>query len=351
MPDQTENLALPHILPAQAQKHVTHNEAIRMLDALVHIELKSMGENTPPSSPAPGERHAVGSAPVDDWMGQSGKIAAWQDGAWAFLTPQPGWLARHAGNAKLVVFDGNGWIDAVTAPVELHNMTGVGVGTGADAINRLAVAAPATLLTHEGAGHQLKINKNTATDTASVLFQTGWSGRAEFGLAGDDDWRVKVSADGTSWHEALVADRNDGRLAVQGLRSIVANNAAVGQLIMTPGGKQETKIWRLDAQRSGLPRTATIASVNGDKITLTTAEANKFFANAQMLNVSYVRIWNASKLPEQSAWIRQTGNESELFVLEPSDIATWTAGDTIRIGEPGTGSITRCAAVDNDACP
>ena len=33
MPDTTPNLALPFILPAQAQKHVTHNEALQRLDA------------------------------------------------------------------------------------------------------------------------------------------------------------------------------------------------------------------------------------------------------------------------------------------------------------------------------
>lgn len=37
MPDKTPNLALPFILPAQAQKHVTHNEALQRLDALVQL--------------------------------------------------------------------------------------------------------------------------------------------------------------------------------------------------------------------------------------------------------------------------------------------------------------------------
>lgn len=33
--DQTSHLKLPYIAPSQAQKHVTHNEAIGALDALV----------------------------------------------------------------------------------------------------------------------------------------------------------------------------------------------------------------------------------------------------------------------------------------------------------------------------
>ncbi len=35
--DATENLNLPYILPAQAQKHVTHNEAIKAVDAEAEI--------------------------------------------------------------------------------------------------------------------------------------------------------------------------------------------------------------------------------------------------------------------------------------------------------------------------
>ncbi len=55
----------------------------------------------------------------------------------------------------------------------------------------------ATLLNHDGAGHQLKINKAAAGDTASLLYQDAFSGRAELGLAGDDDFHFKVSPDGS----------------------------------------------------------------------------------------------------------------------------------------------------------
>ena len=72
--------------------------------------------------------------------------------------------------------------------------------------NRLAVSAPATLLTHAGNGHQLKLNKAASGDTASLLYQTNWSGRAEMGLTGDDHFRLKVSADGAAWTDALTVD-------------------------------------------------------------------------------------------------------------------------------------------------
>jgi hypothetical protein len=92
----------------------------------------------------------------------------------------------------------------------------VGIGATADATNRLAVAAPATLLTHAGAGHQLKLNKAAPGDTASLLFQTGWSGRAEMGTAGNDSLSIRVSADGAAWATALTVAAAGARVAMPG---------------------------------------------------------------------------------------------------------------------------------------
>lgn len=90
----------------------------------------------------------------------------------------------------------------------------VGVNATADTTNRLAVSSPASLLNHEGTGHQLKINKAAAANTASLMFQDGFSGRAEFGLTGDDDFHVKVSADGAIWREALVVNKTSGNIGL-----------------------------------------------------------------------------------------------------------------------------------------
>ena len=57
------------------------------------------------------------------------------------------------------------------------------------------------------------INKSSAGGTASVVFQNGFSGRAEFGLAGDDDFHMKVSPDGSSFYDGIVIDKDDGRVS------------------------------------------------------------------------------------------------------------------------------------------
>ncbi len=206
--EQSPNLLLPYIMPSQAQKHVTHNEAVRMLDALVHLAVLDRDLTAPPASPQDGDRYIVADGSTAEWAGREGTIAARQDGAWSFFSPCEGWVAWVRDEALLLVFDGTGWTAAAAdAPI-------FGVNAPADETNRLTVAAAATLLSHDGAGHQLKINKLAPEETASLLFQTTFSGRAEMGITGSDDFRVKVSPDGTQWIEALVIDRATGSVTL-----------------------------------------------------------------------------------------------------------------------------------------
>ena len=208
--DDTPNLRLPYIMAAQSQKHVTHNEAIRALDAVVQLAVLDRDLAAPPVSPAEGDRYIVAASPTGDWDGQSGNIAAFQDGAWAFFTPNEGWIAWIADEDVAVVWTSSNWTALTTEGSGAGNFTTVGINATADATNRLSLSSPATLLNNAGAGHQLKINKAAAGDTASLLYQSAWSGRAELGLAGDDDFRFKVSPDGSTWREAMVINRSTG---------------------------------------------------------------------------------------------------------------------------------------------
>ena len=209
MSDTSANLSLPYLLPAQAQKHVTHNEALRALDALVMAAVESRALSVPPASPAEGARYLVAAPASGDWTGQEEALALWDAGGWLFFAPRPGWRVRVLDEALDLVWQDGAWGAAGGGGTPAL----LGVNTAADAVNRLAVASDATLLTHDGAGHQLKINKAGAGDTASLLFQSGWSGRAEMGLAGGDDWALKVSADGGTWTEALVVAASDGTVS------------------------------------------------------------------------------------------------------------------------------------------
>ena len=235
--ERTELLALPYIMPSQSQKHVTHNEAIRALDALVQIAVVDDALADPPGTPAPGDRYIVPDGATGAWSGMAGTLAAFQEGAWMHYEPRAGWIAYVISGNRLRVHDGAAWSEPVAAS-ELRNLQRVGVNATASGANRLAVAADATLLTAETADHRLVVNRGTATGTASLLFQSEYSGRAEMGLAGDDAFSVKVSADGAAWFETLRLDAS-GAVRLRPLASVdlpAADAAGTGALALVTDG-------------------------------------------------------------------------------------------------------------------
>ena len=211
MPDDTTILSLPLILPAQAQKHVTHNEALVKLDLIVQLAVINRTLTTPPALPTIGDRHIVAAGATGPWTGQAGRIAMFTQAGWQFTQPLPGWQAYVMAESQMAFFNGLTWVALSDGPFTVGRL---GVSATPDATNRLAVSSPATLLNHAGSGHQLKLNKAVATDTASLLFQTGFGGRAEMGTAGADDFSVKVSADGSSWSVALVSAAATGEVTL-----------------------------------------------------------------------------------------------------------------------------------------
>ena len=208
-PSLTPNLALPYLAAGQAQKHVTLNESLRRLDALVHLVFEDRDLAEPPAVPAEGQRYLVASGASGAWSGRSGTIAAFQDGGWLFYPPETGWIAWIRDEDALAVWNGAEWQDAGTG----GSPETLGIHATADTTNRLAVASEAVLFSHDGADSRVKINRAGGTDTASLVFQSAYSGRAEIGLAGDDRFRLKVSADGTSWANALEVDPATGEVS------------------------------------------------------------------------------------------------------------------------------------------
>ena len=213
MSDATARLGLPVLPPTPLQPHVTHNEALVQLDALLFARLKDRDLSAPPASPADGDAYLVKAPATGAWTGQDGRIAYALDGGWRFCAPFAGLSAYVADEHKLIFHDGSSWGE-FAAVVPLQNLPLLGINTSADSTNRLAVKSAALLLDNAGAGMQAKVNKHASSDTASLLYQTGYSGRAEMGLAGDDDFHIKTSPDGATWREAVVLKATNGRIGL-----------------------------------------------------------------------------------------------------------------------------------------
>lgn len=204
------NLNLPALVPGQAQKHVTVNAAMAVLDALVQIAALTDDLNEPPASPSEGDAHIVGASPSGAWDGQEANIAVYQNGAWQFHTPRSGWRCWRVSDNSLRVFTASGWKPAADYLVEFPK---VGVNASPDNTNRLTVQSAASLFNHDGAGHQLKINKDAETDTASLVFQTAYDGHAEIGLAGNNRLQIRTSPDGSVFSTSVDISEMDGSVA------------------------------------------------------------------------------------------------------------------------------------------
>lgn len=216
---ETPRLKLPEIAAGQAQKHVTHNDALARLDVLVQVAALTRDQTTPPVSPVDGDLHIVPGAATGDWAGKEGKLACWRDAGWSFHDMVPGTIAFVSSESTSVLFDGTDWIDFVET-MPLQDLDHLGINTTADTTNRLAVRSPAALFSGVEAASggdgdmRVIVSKEASGDTASHLFQSGFSGRAEFGLTGDDDFHLKVSPDGTIWHEAMAIDAATGNVGI-----------------------------------------------------------------------------------------------------------------------------------------
>ncbi|WP_299846487.1 DUF2793 domain-containing protein [uncultured Roseovarius sp.] len=213
MPDNLPNLDLPILAPSQAQKHVTHNEALRILDAITQLTILSDSFDTPQSDPSEGDRYLVAAGGQNEWAGQDGKIASYEQGTWLFYAPKAGWRTFVIDSALLKAFDGVDW--QVVGGSLLENLTGLGIGcdtASAPFTAKLNRALWTALYTADGGDGDLTqaLNKETSADDAGLILQTGFATRAVLGLFGSDNLRVSVTADGTSFKDGLVVNNVTG---------------------------------------------------------------------------------------------------------------------------------------------
>jgi len=213
MSDVSHRLELPYLAEAQAQKHVTVNESLRRLDALVQLSVKSVSEASQPTAPEESETYilpAGATGLVWDLLNE-GDVVAYQDGAWERYEPRGGMVAFAEDEGHQYAYDGQQWRPLTQPPA-------LGVNASPDTTNRLAVKSDAALFSHDdvtpGSGNvRLVLNKSTSANTASVLFQSGFAGFAEFGLTGSNDFVIKVADDTGTFRDAIVIDRQSGAVS------------------------------------------------------------------------------------------------------------------------------------------
>ena len=111
----TPRIGLPEILPSQAQKHITHNDALVILDALVQGSVISRTETSPPGSPETGDAYIVAATATGDWLGRENDLAVYEASAWSFYTPLTGFLLYCAADGEHITFAGSSWLSFTDA--------------------------------------------------------------------------------------------------------------------------------------------------------------------------------------------------------------------------------------------
>ncbi len=208
---ETNNLAITHVAQNQSQKEVTVNAAIDRIDAILNRGAIDRGLDTPAVGPASGDLYILGASPTGAWAGHANDIAYYLNSTWYFINPQEGLTIWVNDEDALYTWTGAAW--AVAGGI-IQNASLLGINTTADATNKLSVKSLAILFDNVGNGTQVKVNKAAAGDTGSFLFQDNYSGRAEIGLIGTDDFAFKTSPDGSSFTTAMTFDKTTAAATV-----------------------------------------------------------------------------------------------------------------------------------------
>jgi Major tropism determinant N-terminal domain len=221
----------------------------------------------------------------------------------------------------------NAW--TIVAPGPNVIATSVGIGTAPDPNNPLSVYGPSALF-NGTTGMNVTVNKNGSTNTASFIFEDAFSGRAQIGLNGSDNFSFKVSPNGSSWTTAIALDATTGAATLANLRTAVSDaaySALVTDRLIAYTAITAARIVTLPAS-SAFPAglVLTIADESGacsptDTISVASAGSDTINgATSFVLQSAYAYVALESN---------GTGKWTVVdYVLSPAVAHTWTAAQT-----------------------
>ena len=109
----TPRLGLPAIEAAQAQKHVTHNDALVLLDCLTQLTVESRALTAPPVTPAEGDCYIPAAGASGAWSGWDNQLALFSGGGWLRIAPVSGLRAWVKSERLTLTYEDGVWRDGV----------------------------------------------------------------------------------------------------------------------------------------------------------------------------------------------------------------------------------------------
>ena len=202
MTETTPRLSLPFLQAGQALKNITHNEALQRLDTGLYLSCSNMAADNLPADPVEGHAYVISQTPDGSLIDRIGHIGVYVTGRWVWFIPKSGWVLWDETGETLRVFDGAAWAAPFTeSPAETLPFLGLNAAASAD--QRLSISSASSLFNHDGDSHRLTLNRASEADTASLIFQTDFAGRAELGLTGSEGFSLKTSTDGSNFTKKL----------------------------------------------------------------------------------------------------------------------------------------------------
>jgi hypothetical protein len=141
MPDDvTARHALPNLYVGQAQKEVTHNEALARIDALLHpaVEAKATAPIAGLTNSHDGQCWLIIAPASGVWSGREGQIARWSGGGWRYLPPVAGMTIWLKSSGKRLFYIDDAW----------YQPTAIADPAGGSVIDGEARAAVVAILSH-----------------------------------------------------------------------------------------------------------------------------------------------------------------------------------------------------------
>jgi len=254
---KTQNLSLPLILGSQSQKHVTHNEALVMLDVITQAKVLDKDLTEPPAIPSVGDAYIVGAsrsadqpmltrdvvAASNNWNNRGGCIAVCKglrdnEVVWELYVPREGWIVWVIDERCLYVYVEGVWAnllalssavgssesnEAAESAVSLE-VAKIGIGTEVSEdipllakLNRVALTAKTI---EEGGTGDIccTLNKEGSSNTGALVFQANGTDCAKLELDSGNSLSFSVTdGEGVSWQTGLSIDSD---ATLRGLRGI-----------------------------------------------------------------------------------------------------------------------------------
>ncbi len=159
----TSHLGVTLVVQSQAQKEVTVNTALHVIDALLNTGAKDKDLATPPGSPAAGDVYIVAASPTGAWSGQAGKIAYYTQ-TWQFIMPNEGMTLWVNDEDALYTYNGSGWV-ASAGSAGITALTGdvTASGTGSVAATLASNAVTAGKIASSAVTYAKLQNASAAT--------------------------------------------------------------------------------------------------------------------------------------------------------------------------------------------